>query len=147
MHGPSRATRSSSALLRALGSGLLILTAAAALARAELVVFSDGRVVKATSHQAVGDAVEIRLPGGGSYSVDRSRVDRIVEDEVAGADVQPPPQQPRHVEPARPARVAAQPVEFQDQSKLRQASEENGQKNEKRGHGGGSKAKRGKSGR
>jgi len=56
--------------------------AAARPARAELVVFDDGRVVKAAGYQVLDDELEIRLPGGGSYRVDLSRIDRIVDDEV-----------------------------------------------------------------
>jgi len=56
----------------------------AAPARAELIVFEDGRVVKAEGYQLYDheQELEIRLPGGGSYRVDLSRVDRIVDDEV-----------------------------------------------------------------
>ncbi|HYX20957.1 MAG TPA: lytic transglycosylase domain-containing protein [Thermoanaerobaculia bacterium] len=67
-----------SALLLA-GLGLL---ATAPDARAELVVFEDGRVVKAAGYQVLADELEIDLPGGGSYRVDLGRVDRIVDDEV-----------------------------------------------------------------
>ena len=56
--------------------------AAGPAARAELVVFEDGRVVKAEGYRLLEDELEIRLPGGGSYRVDLSRVDRIVDDEV-----------------------------------------------------------------
>ncbi len=63
-----------------MGLGLL---AAAPDARAELVVFEDGRVVKAEGYRLLDDELEIRLPGGGSYRVDLARVDRIVDDEVA----------------------------------------------------------------
>ena len=67
--------------LIALGAlGLLGLVRAA---RAELVVFDDGRVVKASGYRVLADELEIELPGGGSYRVDLSRVDRIVDDEVA----------------------------------------------------------------
>jgi len=78
---------------------LLCLAAAGALApavaRAELVVFEDGRVVKAASYRVRGDELEIRLPGGGGYSVPMARVERIVDDEVivspaAVAQVAPP---------------------------------------------------------
>ena len=40
----------------------------------------EGRVVKAASYRVVGEELEIRLPGGGSYLVDLSRVERIVDD-------------------------------------------------------------------
>lgn len=58
----------------------------ASAARAELVIFSDGRIVKAASYKVVDDEVEIGLPGGGSYVVDIDRVERIVDDEVATPD-------------------------------------------------------------
>ena len=57
-------------------------------ARGELVVFTDGRVVKAAGYEVQGDELEIRLHGGGSYTVDMGRVDRIVEDEVEVSDVE-----------------------------------------------------------
>ena len=65
----------------------LVLAGACALvavpsARGELVVFEDGRVVKAEGYRVLQDELEIRLPGGGSYRVDLGRVDRIVDDEV-----------------------------------------------------------------
>jgi soluble lytic murein transglycosylase len=50
--------------------------------RAELIVFEDGRIVKAEGYQIYDQELEIRLPGGGSYRVDLARVDRIVDDEV-----------------------------------------------------------------
>ena len=64
---------------------LLAATALPALcrpARAELVVFEDGRAVKAASYRVRGDELEIGLPGGGSYRVALERIERIVDDEV-----------------------------------------------------------------
>ena len=70
---------------------LLILVAGGLLAAssglAELVVFQEGRVVKANSYRVIGDQLEIGLAGGGSYLVDLDRVERIVDDEVAVPDV------------------------------------------------------------
>ncbi|HEY6065916.1 MAG TPA: transglycosylase SLT domain-containing protein, partial [Thermoanaerobaculia bacterium] len=57
-------------------------------ARAELIVFSDGRVTKADGYRVEGDEVEIRLHGGGSYRVDASLVERIVEDEVEVSEIE-----------------------------------------------------------
>ena len=57
-------------------------------ARAELIVFTDGRVVKAAGYEVQGDDLEIRVRGGGSYTVDMGRVERIVEDEVLVSDVE-----------------------------------------------------------
>lgn len=70
--------------------GRTLLSAAALLlpalcSRAELVVFEDGRVVKAATYKVRGDELEIGLPGGGSYSVAMSRIERIVDDEVMPA--------------------------------------------------------------
>ena len=65
----------------------VLVLAAAAPALAELVIFQEGRVVKAASYRVVGEELEIGLPGGGSYLVDLSRVERIVDDEVAVPDV------------------------------------------------------------
>jgi Transglycosylase SLT domain len=62
----------------ALGLGL----AAASSARAELIVFDDGRVVKAAGYRLLAEELEISLPGGGSYRVELARVDRIVDDEI-----------------------------------------------------------------
>ncbi len=56
--------------------------------RAELIIFSDGRVTKADGFPVDGDEVEIRLRGGGSYRVDASLVERIVEDEVEVSEVE-----------------------------------------------------------
>ena len=66
---------------------LLALAGAAAPALAELVILQEGRVVKAATYRVVGDELEIGLPGGGSYLVDLSRVERIVDDEVVVPDV------------------------------------------------------------
>lgn len=75
------------------------LTIAAALpAAADLVVFQDGRVVKAASYKVVEDELEIGLLGGGSYRVDLERIERIVDDEVVIADVTVSPD--RSTEPA-----------------------------------------------
>ncbi len=63
-----------------------LLTGAALLcaghARAELIVFEDGRVVKASGYRLLPEELEVELPGGGSYRVALERVDRIVDDEV-----------------------------------------------------------------
>jgi hypothetical protein len=57
-----------------------------AAARAELVVFEDGRAVKAASYRVRGEELEIGLPGGGSYSVELARVERIIDDELVPAE-------------------------------------------------------------
>jgi hypothetical protein len=66
---------------------LALLCSGAAMARAELVVFDDGRVVKASAYQVLDEELEISLPGGGSYRVALARIERIVEDEVEVSEV------------------------------------------------------------
>ncbi len=63
-------------------AALLVLVLPALPGAAELIVFEDGRVVKAQAYRLHADEVEISLPGGGSYRVDLGRVERIVDDEV-----------------------------------------------------------------
>jgi hypothetical protein len=75
----------------------LALAGLALAARAELVVFDDGRVVKAASYRVLGDELEIGVPGGGTYRVDLSRIERIVDDEVA------PPEERAALPPDSPA--------------------------------------------
>jgi hypothetical protein len=62
--------------------GLCGLLLGAASARGELIVFEDGRIVKASGYVLHAEELEVSLPGGGSYRVDLARVDRIVDDEV-----------------------------------------------------------------
>ena len=72
-------------MLRRFGlTGALLMWLAAPALFADLVIFEDGRVVKAASYRVFPeeDEVEIVLPGGGSYRADLRRVERIVEDEV-----------------------------------------------------------------
>ena len=81
--------------LRGASVALLALIASSPAA-ADLVVFGDGRIVKAEAWRLVADVIEISLPGGGSFTADLSRVDRIVEDEVlpveeAAAELPPLP--------------------------------------------------------
>lgn len=71
-------------VLTLLAGGLL----ASASGMAELVVFQEGRVVKADSYRVIGDQLEIGLAGGGSYLVDLDRVERIVDDEVVISDIE-----------------------------------------------------------
>ena len=64
----------------------LALLLPAARVCADLVVFEDGRVVKAASWKVDEDTIEIALPGGGGFTADLARVDRIVADEVVPAE-------------------------------------------------------------
>ena len=89
----------------AISAGILLLSAAASRARGELVVFTDGRVVKAQSVHVNGRQIEIRLPDGGGYSVDRARVEKIVSDEVEGT-AKAGGKTPAPIPPARPVETA-----------------------------------------
>jgi hypothetical protein len=73
-------------------AGALALALVAPAARAELVVFEDGRTVKASGYRLHAEELEIELPGGGSYRVELSRVERIVDDEILVESVQVEPE-------------------------------------------------------
>jgi len=68
-------------------TGALLALLCPGRARPELIVFEDGRVVKAAGYQLLPDELEVLLPGGGSYRVDLALIERIVEDEVEVAEV------------------------------------------------------------
>jgi hypothetical protein len=57
---------------------------------AALVVLDDGRTVKATGFELRGERVAIRLPEGGTLSLDLDRIERILDDEIL-PDPEPPP--------------------------------------------------------
>ncbi len=61
-------------------------------AQAELILFREGRVVKAAGYRVIGNQVEIDLPGGGGYRVDLERVDRILDDEIEVSEPIPMPE-------------------------------------------------------
>ena len=73
--------RRRSLVVSALGL-VALLGLARGIARAELIVFEDGRVVKAAGYRLLSDELEVELPGGGSYRVALERIERIVDDEV-----------------------------------------------------------------
>lgn len=75
-------------MIRRILTAVFLLASAASPALAELVVFQEGRVVKADSYRVIGDQLEIGLAGGGSYLVDLDRVERIVDDEVVISDIE-----------------------------------------------------------
>jgi len=77
--------------LLALPAALLTLATAAPAARAELVVFTHGKVIKVLSHQVTGDRIEIRLPEGGRLTFDYALVEGIEEDEVPATTMKGPP--------------------------------------------------------
>jgi hypothetical protein len=51
-------------------------------ARADLIVLTDGAVIKVASYEAMGDAIELTLPEGGKLTMSIERVDRAIADEV-----------------------------------------------------------------
>jgi len=71
----------------AAGAAALLVLCWPARSAGELIVFDDGRTVKAAGYELYGEELEIRLPGGGSYRVDLARIDRIVDDEIVVDDV------------------------------------------------------------
>lgn len=67
--------------LAALLSPLLVALAAAPAA-AELVVFADGGWLRVAAYRVDGDRVQLAFPGGGEMTVDLTRIERVVDDEV-----------------------------------------------------------------
>ena len=110
MGSPPRGFLRSATFLSALSTAVWML-GGASIGRGELVILTDGRVIKALSHQAHGDRIEVLLPGGGSYTFDQTRVERIVDDEVTGSDVKAAPQSPRRVEGPPPVRIEPESVQ------------------------------------
>jgi len=49
---------------------------------AKIVSFTDGRIIKAEDAYLEGDAIVIKLRGGGTVRVPATRVDRVIADEV-----------------------------------------------------------------
>src|SRR6185436_17133847 len=63
--------------------GLCVLGAAPA--RAELVVLTDGNVLKVKAYEAVGEQASLTLSFGGRMTLPIERVERVVDDEVVPA--------------------------------------------------------------
>jgi len=68
--------------LRHFAAPLLAALALAPAARAELVVLTDGRFLKATAYEVRGDRMRVELYGGGAVTLSMSRVERVVDDEI-----------------------------------------------------------------
>jgi hypothetical protein len=77
------------ALAIALGAGGLGTRAA----RAELVILADGGVVKVKAYDLEGEQARLTLPSGGRMTLPLTRVERVVDDEVA-PDPEPVPPAP-----------------------------------------------------
>ncbi|MCD4750403.1 MAG: transglycosylase SLT domain-containing protein [Thermoanaerobaculales bacterium] len=59
-----------------------VLLAAVAPVRADLAVFTDGRVLRVEDACLVGEEIHLRLRGGGILEIAATRIDRVVDDEV-----------------------------------------------------------------
>jgi len=59
-------------------------------ARAELVILTDGNVMKVADFEAQGDVARLTYRSGGRITLPIERVERVVDDEVA--EPEPPPQ-------------------------------------------------------
>jgi hypothetical protein len=88
---------------RLLASGVLLLGFAAVPARADLVILTDGSVMKVAAFEAEGDQAHLTFPTGGVMTMAIERVDRVLDDEVV-----PEPDPPRAAQAT--AVAAAAPV-------------------------------------
>jgi soluble lytic murein transglycosylase-like protein len=61
---------------------IALAASAAAPARGELVVLTDGSFFKVAAYEVVGSRMKLSLPSGGRLSLSLSRVERVVDDEV-----------------------------------------------------------------
>ncbi len=68
--------------MRLLPALLALLAAAPAVARAEIAVFTDGRILKVEDAYLAGGQIVLELPGDGRMVVPAVRIDRVVGDEV-----------------------------------------------------------------
>ncbi len=64
----------------------LALLLSSPLLRAELAVFTDGRVLRVEDAELVGDMIRLELIGGGILEVSALRIDRVVDDEIDHSD-------------------------------------------------------------
>lgn len=65
--------------------------AAAAPARAELVILTDGSVVKVDSYETDGEQARLVFAAGGRMTLPITRIERVVDDEVI-PEPEPPPE-------------------------------------------------------
>lgn len=79
--------------LPVLGLGVFVWAATSKTARAELVVLADGGVVKVKTYELDGERARLTLASGGSMTIPLTRVERVVDDEVA-PDLDPVPASP-----------------------------------------------------
>jgi hypothetical protein len=99
-----------SALPRLLAFGLLAFGVLAP-ARAELVVLTDGSVMKVAVFEAEGDFAKLTYPEGGRITMSIDRIERVVDDEWTP----PPPEPPKAVEAVAEAlNATAVPLRFEE---------------------------------
>jgi soluble lytic murein transglycosylase-like protein len=92
---------------------LLLAGGAAAPARADLVVFEDGAVMKVASYEVVGEQARLTLDSGGRMTLALSRIDRVVDDEV-----EPEPEPVPQVQQAEAAVAPVIPLRFEETQKV-----------------------------
>jgi hypothetical protein len=80
--------------------------------RAELVVLVDGNVMKVAEFEAEGDVARLTFPQGGRMTMAITRVERVVDDEVA-PEPDPPPVAVETV--AEALNATAVPLRFQEE--------------------------------
>lgn len=68
--------------LRILAALAALVCAAPAVLRAELVLLTNGSVLKVTEYDLQGQQAKLTLPSGGVLTVDLMRVERVLEDEI-----------------------------------------------------------------
>jgi hypothetical protein len=83
-------------------------------ARAELVILTDGNVMKATEFEAVGEQARITFASGGRLTLPIERVDRVVDDEYTP----PPPEPPAAAVAAVEASEPVIPLQFDETQKV-----------------------------
>jgi hypothetical protein len=86
--------RPSMVLAGALVAGL----GSAGAARADLVILADGGVVKVKGYELDGERAHLTLPSGGRMTLSLTRIERVIDDEVAP-------------DPDPPAKVATSPAD------------------------------------
>ncbi len=96
-------------IFRLLAFGLLA-CGASVPARAELVILTDGNVMKVASFEAAGDVARLTYPSGGRLSLPITRVERVVDDEV----IPEPEPRPDAAAMAEAIRETAIPLRFEE---------------------------------
>lgn len=90
-------------------SALVLSLCGAGSARAELVVLTDGNVMKVRAFEAVGEQARLTFPFGGRMTLPITRVERVVDDEVV-----PEPEPVPEVTAEAEAVAALIPLEFDE---------------------------------